>query len=967
MKAYISRQTFVRAKHYNDVLAQQGRMLLDAELNERGSIRRYYDSTEAADVIGGCGYPKGEPNSFLIQLQGSNNLLIKAGRYYVAGKLVENEADVTYDQQPDLPPLPGAPDVLTTITNAGATVGLVYLEAFDRLITSIDDPRLLETAVGIETADRSKMVWQVRVLPLPSANPATALCSTDFTELTQLQAGTGSMDARVAPGSSSTNPCLPIPSTGLQTLENQLYRIEVFQGGDRSKSTFKWSRNNGYIVTQVTQINSSTLLTVASLGVDDVLGFANDDWVEISSDAIELNSVGGTANTTGMMAKIIVDTTHSQVTLDRPLDARFTGVDPTKMIVKMRLWDMDSSIDASNGIAMTSADATDKWIGLGSDGIQVTFKDGTYNAGDYWLFPARAQLGTIEWPPYGPPGPQSPMGIQTEWCPLALVQVQADALVMMTTPGPSGVAGDCRKPFPTLTGICAEDVCFDDTICSMAGVATVQDAINKLCQERDLRFHNQHLHGWGVVCGLQVDCGIAHGGTDTQVSVQPGYALDCGGDDVLLNSAQSLDIIQMLNTANAGPGGPILTGDGEVYLQIALDNNSQPVFSLDAFTLPANKTQELLQGGIWMDCYNDCLLPIVNFWKTETTPQAADTGQLVGPTAERLITFGNLIIQLFNPTNGQYVYLSSAEDSILRNFYTQLKSLLQSETYCAMFDNARPFPDYPADLAGPVTIFGSNFQSRVRAHPTSQIVYAVGANDIINVYDTAAGQMIAAVQFTPGGADCVVQDVAVSADGSQLYAVAVTNSNNTVFATATIVGTTYTWNSGTTICGVQLVTLQIQAGVLGTVYAIGKGLGLFVIDPTNVPTNGIPTIPFNAAGHLVIGQLGGMGGPTAFATSSSGSTSQYNSFVRISLTTNTIFQTVPLEDNSGAATVGIDDIALYVDPSEPIRQFGIVTEPTTGTNKRFSCTIPIPRRMYRQLSTLGTIRRYTWRRMSRPE
>ncbi len=119
-------------------------------------------------------------------------------------------------------------------------------------------------------------------------------------------------------------------------------------------------------------------------------------------------------------------------------------------------------------------------------------------------------------------------------------------------------------------------------------------------------------------------------------------------------------------------------------------------------------------------------------------------------------------------------------------------------------------------------------------------------------------------------------------------------------------------------------------------YAIGKGLGLFVIDPTNVATNGIPTIQFNAVGQLVVGNLGGMGGATAFATSSSvaGSTSQYNSFVRISLASNTIFETVPLQDPTGVPTTGQDDIALYIDPQEPIRQFGIVTEPTTGSNKR---------------------------------
>ena len=48
----ISRRTFVKEKHYADVLTQQGRMLLDADLNELGEIRRYDEAKTRADVCG---------------------------------------------------------------------------------------------------------------------------------------------------------------------------------------------------------------------------------------------------------------------------------------------------------------------------------------------------------------------------------------------------------------------------------------------------------------------------------------------------------------------------------------------------------------------------------------------------------------------------------------------------------------------------------------------------------------------------------------------------------------------------------------------------------------------------------------------------------------------------------------------------------------------------------------------------
>lgn len=56
------------------------------------------------------------------------------------------------------------------------------------------------------------------------------------------------------------------------------------------------------------------------------------------------------------------------------------------------------------------------------------------------------------------------------------------------------------------------------------------------------RLHNRHLFGDGVVCGLEVTCNPCGGGT---VVVQPGYALDCCGNDLLLSCPTELDVNAM--------------------------------------------------------------------------------------------------------------------------------------------------------------------------------------------------------------------------------------------------------------------------------------------------------------------------------------------------------------------------------------------------------------------------------------
>jgi hypothetical protein len=62
------------------------------------------------------------------------------------------------------------------------------------------------------------------------------------------------------------------------------------------------------------------------------------------------------------------------------------------------------------------------------------------------------------------------------------------------------------------------------------------------------RLHNRYLFGAGVVCGLWVSCDPCGGGT---VIVQPGYALDCCGNDLVLACPASLDVNAMIRDLRA--------------------------------------------------------------------------------------------------------------------------------------------------------------------------------------------------------------------------------------------------------------------------------------------------------------------------------------------------------------------------------------------------------------------------------
>src|SRR5689334_16592703 len=98
MKLDLTRDTYDPRKHFLRVIMQQGRVQVDADMNEQVAILLHYMQTLAADLIGPAGGPDhGDPaanTDFQITRTPDNgeitDLLIGSGHYYVDGILCEN-------------------------------------------------------------------------------------------------------------------------------------------------------------------------------------------------------------------------------------------------------------------------------------------------------------------------------------------------------------------------------------------------------------------------------------------------------------------------------------------------------------------------------------------------------------------------------------------------------------------------------------------------------------------------------------------------------------------------------------------------------------------------------------------------------------------------------------------------------------------------------------------------------------
>ena len=512
MGADLSRVRFDPRRDHAGVVLQQGRLLLDADFNElvaiferriRASVADLDSNGPTAGIAGVAVVPRTTPDAFKVTLSGGA-LSIGRGRMYVDGLLAENHGldpvvfepmlaevegstDTPYGKQPYWP----GPDPLPT-----SGTYLAYLDVWQREVTHIEAPDLVEQAIGVDTTARTQTAWQVRLHDLAGG---AATCSTpdaDIPGWAKLTAPSGArLTVDTIPVTDTQDPCALPPTGGYRGLENQTYRVEIHTGGAPGTATFTWSRDNASVVSPVVEVlTGGTAIRPASLGKDSVLRFKDGDWVEITDDLHELDQVSGELR----KVEVHEEDGTLRFTPALPADLQPTVSQAAERHLRVRRWDQQGQVKSATG---TNLDDLDQPASTGAihvpassatavvleNGVTVSFSStgADFRPGDHWIFAARTADTSVEELVAAPP-----LGIHHHYARLAVV----------TFPD---TESDCRTLWPPSCdcGDGGEGGCSDCTECvtpesHASGALTIQQAVQDVEDA-----------GGGTVC---LEAGVYH-------------------------------------------------------------------------------------------------------------------------------------------------------------------------------------------------------------------------------------------------------------------------------------------------------------------------------------------------------------------------------------------------------------------------------------------------------------------------
>ncbi|HWK40800.1 MAG TPA: DUF6519 domain-containing protein [Croceibacterium sp.] len=376
MKGDFSRNSFDPYRAYRQVLHQQGRMITDADLNEQAATQRHLLRMIARDVIGSHGGPAGQAG-FEIMFAENGDILIGPGRYYVDGVMVENERIVPFAQQPN--PLLNI-DAMLPLQSETAT--LLYLDIVEHVVSSVEQPDLIDPALGgAGTSLRLQTIWHVRAIDMSVA--MAGLGDDDAAEiLARMERSLPLLAIRPKP--TAADPGLP-SAPGYTGTENKLVRIEIHQGGPPGDATYKWSRENGRILSSWRGFNGDLLL------LPEVEFMSETCVLELTDAACEIGGVAGEMVEVAFAGPGLCHIVAGDVASIR----RFWEVGPDRPFA--RRWETIANGAAVGVDLVTSGNtASARWMDLG-DGIQIAFSSTDYVAGDYWQLPVRQDAGLL-WP-----------------------------------------------------------------------------------------------------------------------------------------------------------------------------------------------------------------------------------------------------------------------------------------------------------------------------------------------------------------------------------------------------------------------------------------------------------------------------------------------------------------------------------------------------------------------------------------
>jgi Family of unknown function (DUF6519)/IPT/TIG domain len=466
-----ARVSYDPSRKWRGLVAQQGRVTVEADWNEAAAIDSERDRMETLDVVGPVGTPDHGYGVTAVPAGAAapatpGDLTIAPGTLYLGGERLDLDDAVTYSTQPDwldhsTDPLWVAPVVPAA---TGTSNELVYLLASEQEVSAVEDPALADVALGgPDTMARQRILqhfvrqpaqasacgdaWDAWTSSLAGDGLAFDAASMRVESLTALQVSFS--DAPAAPG-----PCQPVATGGYLGAENQMIRVMVTSAGTGTP-TIVWGFDDAsflYRVQSASYDSSSgnTTVTLASAPVDSYHYPVAGQAVELLRDAAALTDADYIASATGFVAPLAAsyDPASTQLVISGQPPGDYLSAATQQLY--LRVWQSTT--------AAPPGQATE----LGDTGVAVTLtlSSGTsFRAGDFWRFALRPIQPAIVYPARYLDAPQPPDGPRVWACPLAVLTWDAG----------SATATACVPPFSSLVeltgakaGCCTVDVGLSD-------------------------------------------------------------------------------------------------------------------------------------------------------------------------------------------------------------------------------------------------------------------------------------------------------------------------------------------------------------------------------------------------------------------------------------------------------------------------------------------------------------------------
>jgi len=453
-----TRSSFNAPQKYRKVVAQQGRVTLDADWNEAQTLLAEETRADSLDFVG----PWGSPNNGYAPVTGSTavaeyDFTLNAGTMYVGGVRVNFDQPVQYSKQSDWIDSSADPLYLDPTKPADSTLKneqIVLLLTEDE-VSAVEDPALKEVALGgPDTAQRTRIVQHI----LRRGTNATD-CPTAWTEeVTALQSQGVAVDPismrltpycglQVTPGAGVTpSVCQPDGSGGYLGADNQMIRVQISAYDPTTKNfQFVWGFDNASFLYKANFVSTSAtgpVIQLQSTPVDDAHQPANGQAVEILTSGTQLHSGDYTASLHGFIGQTAsYAATPNQITLQpATLPAQYTSAAQTPPLF-VRIWQAQIPFTPGTAVSLDPPGTNNP------TGLQITLSTPNgepFRVGDYWYFSVRPSTPSAVYPSRYLSAPQPPEGPRQWACPLSIIN---------WTSGVLSVVADCRNSFANLVAL----------------------------------------------------------------------------------------------------------------------------------------------------------------------------------------------------------------------------------------------------------------------------------------------------------------------------------------------------------------------------------------------------------------------------------------------------------------------------------------------------------------------------------